>query len=155
MNKIVHIFTDGCCLGNPGRGGYGAILTYQQHRRELTGGFRLTTNNRMELLACIAGLEALTSECSVTITTDSQYVVNAIDKGWLDRWQGRGWRKSDNKPVENVDLWKRLLGLLEKHRVNFKWIRGHSGHQENERCDQLAKAAASREDLADDPGYAG
>lgn len=136
--KHVDIYTDGACRGNPGRGGWGAILVYEGREKELSGGESETTNNRMELSAVIAALSALKEPCRVTLTTDSQYVVNAIDKGWLDSWQKNGWRKSNKGSVLNVDLWKKLLALLEKHQVSFVWVRGHNGHPYNERCDRLA-----------------
>ena len=136
--KHVDIFTDGACRGNPGKGGWGAILLYQGKEKELSGGEAETTNNRMELSAVIAALSALKEPCEVTLTTDSQYVVNAIEKGWLDSWQQKGWRKSDKSPVLNVDLWQELVKLLDMHNVSFVWVRGHNGHAYNERCDKLA-----------------
>ena len=136
--KHVDIFTDGACRGNPGKGGWGAILLYQGNEKELSGGEAETTNNRMELSAVIAALSALKEPCEVTLTTDSQYVVNAIEKGWLDSWQQKGWRKSDKSPVLNVDLWQELVKLLDMHNVSFVWVRGHNGHAYNERCDKLA-----------------
>lgn len=136
--KHVDIYTDGACRGNPGKGGWGAILVYEKREKELFGGEKETTNNRMELSAVISALSALKEPCEVTLTTDSQYVVNAIEKGWLDSWQQKGWRKSDKSPVLNVDLWKELVSLLQKHKVGFVWVRGHNGHPYNERCDKLA-----------------
>ena len=136
--KHVNIYTDGACRGNPGRGGWGAILVYEGREKELSGGERETTNNRMELSAVIAALSALKEACEVTLTTDSQYVVNAIEKGWLSSWKKNGWRKSDKSAVLNVDLWKELDGLLAKHKVSLVWVRGHNGHSYNERCDKLA-----------------
>ncbi len=136
--KHVNIYTDGACRGNPGRGGWGTILVYEGREKELFGGEIETTNNRMELSAVIAGLSALKEPCRVTLTTDSQYVVNAIEKGWLDAWQKNNWRKSDKKEVLNIDLWRALLILLEKHEVEFVWVKGHNGHPYNERCDKLA-----------------
>ena len=149
----VTIFTDGSCLGNPGPGGYGVVLRYNGHSRELSGGFRNTTNNRMELLAVIEGLSALKRPCVVTLYSDSKYVVDAMTKGWPTRWRARGWRRGRNQLVANSDLWGRLLQLCDKHDVTFHWIRGHSGHPENERCDQLALAAAQDSPLAEDLGY--
>jgi ribonuclease HI len=149
----VLIHTDGACLGNPGPGGYGAVLSHRGRSKELSGGFRLTTNNRMEILAVIVAVEALKKTCEVQVVTDSQYVRNAIEKGWLARWKKNGWRTSDKKDVKNRDLWERLDQALAAHRVSFGWVRGHSGHPENERCDQLAKAAAMGQDLAEDSGY--
>lgn len=136
--KKVDIYTDGACRNNPGRGGWGAILVYKGREKELSGGEALTTNNRMELSAVIAALSALTESCEVKLTTDSQYVVNAIEKGWLDSWQRNGWKKSDKSPVQNVDLWEKLILLLDTHKVSFVWVRGHNGHPYNERCDTLA-----------------
>ena len=136
--KKVEIFTDGACSGNPGPGGYGVILRFGEHTKELSVGEHETTNNRMELTGVITGLSALKEPCEVTLTTDSKYVVDSITKGWVYGWQKKGWIKSDKKPALNVDLWKQLLPLLEKHKVNFVWVKGHAGHPENERCDQLA-----------------
>jgi ribonuclease HI len=148
--KQVTAFTDGACSGNPGPGGYGVILRYNGKEKELFAGFSHTTNNRMELLAAIAALEALKEPCSVTIVTDSQYVANAVEKGWVFSWKQKGWRRGDRKPVQNVDLWERLLPLIAKHKVAFSWIRGHAGHAENERCDALAVAAAAGPGLPPD-----
>jgi ribonuclease HI len=145
--KKVTIYTDGACSGNPGPGGYGAILRYDSREKELSGGFRNTTNNRMELMAAIAALETLKEPCEVTIVTDSQYLVNAVEKGWLYRWKEKGWRKSDKMTVLNIDLWERILVLLARHKVAFQWIRGHAGHPENERCDALAVEASLSSDL--------
>ncbi len=136
--KKVSIYTDGACRGNPGKGGWGAILVYGGREKELSGGEVETTNNRMELSAVIAALGALKEPCEVTLTTDSQYVVNAIEKGWLASWQQKGWRKSDRGAVLNVDLWQKLVALLDLHKVNFVWVKGHNGHPYNERCDKLA-----------------
>ncbi|MGE0084769.1 MAG: ribonuclease HI [Desulfococcaceae bacterium] len=152
--KKVTIYTDGGCLGNPGPGGYGSVLLYEKHRREISGGFRLTTNNRMEILACIAALEALKYECDVTIYSDSKYVVESIEKGWAKRWKSNGWKRNRTDKAENPDLWERLLALCEKHRVKFEWVKGHAGTPENERCDQLAKEAAMRGSLPEDKNYA-
>ncbi len=136
--KHIDIFTDGACSGNPGKGGWGAILRYQGVERELSGGALDTTNNRMELTAVIEALSALKEPCEVTLTTDSKYVADAVLKGWVYSWQRNGWRKADKKPALNVDLWQQLLPLLETHRVTFNWVKGHAGHPENERCDTLA-----------------
>ena len=136
--KKVEIFTDGACSGNPGPGGYGVILLFGEHTKELSGGASETTNNRMELSGVIAGLSALKEPCIVTLTTDSKYVVDSVTKGWVYGWKKKGWIKSDKKPALNVDLWEQLLPLLEKHRVTFIWVKGHAGHPENERCDELA-----------------
>lgn len=140
--KKIEIFTDGACRGNPGPGGYGAILRYHGHEKELSGGFASTTNNRMELLAAVTALSALNEKCSVTLYSDSQYLVNGIEKGWAKKWQANNWIKSDKKPAVNVDLWEQLLTLLDKHEVKINWVKGHDGHPENERCDKLAVAAA-------------
>lgn len=136
--KNVNLYTDGACSGNPGPGGYGAILVYGKIEKELSGGELSTTNNRMELMAAIVGLEALKEPCSVSLTSDSKYLVDAIEKDWLSNWQAKNWRKADGKPVLNVDLWKRLLAQLNRHEVTFHWIKGHAGHPYNERCDELA-----------------
>lgn len=138
MKKRVEIFTDGACSGNPGPGGYGAILKYGEHTKELSGGEEQTTNNRMELTAVITALEALKEPCLVVLTTDSKYVVDGIEKGWAKSWRENGWKKKDKKPALNPDLWGKLLDLLEIHEVNFNWVKGHAGHPENERCDELA-----------------
>ncbi len=152
--KQVKIYTDGGCLGNPGPGGYGAILTCGEHRKELSGGYTLTTNNRMELLACIKALEALKYPCRVIVTSDSKYVVDSMTKGWAKRWKANNWKRNRKDKAENTDLWARLLDLAAQHNVDFVWVRGHNGHAENERCDQLARAAASGSNLKVDDGYA-
>jgi ribonuclease HI len=149
----VNVFTDGACLGNPGRGGYGVVLPYQGNEKELSAGYRLTTNNRMELLATIKGLEALKEPCEVTLYSDSTYVVNGITKGWALTWKRNGWRKKDRTPAVNPDLWGRLLEFCDYHTVRFVWVRGHNGHVQNERCDRLAVAAAKGADLAADEVY--
>lgn len=136
--KKIEIFTDGACSGNPGPGGWGAVLRYNNAEKELSGGEADTTNNRMELTAVISALEALKEPCEVSLTTDSKYVCDSILKGWVYSWQKNGWRKSDKKPALNIDLWEKLLPLLEKHKVQFNWVKGHAGHPENERCDKLA-----------------
>ena len=144
----VTIYTDGACSGNPGPGGWAAVLLDGEgRRRELSDGLRNTTNNRMELLAVIQALETLKRSCDVRLFSDSEYVVNAINKGWLRGWHAKGWIKSDKKPVLNVDLWQRLLPQLERHAITFIWTRGHAGNPENERCDELAVAASRRTDL--------
>ncbi|XOV77916.1 MAG: ribonuclease HI [Aestuariibacter sp.] len=150
--KSVAIFTDGSCLGNPGPGGYGTVMRYGKHSKELSGGFRLTTNNRMELLAAIIGLEALKSPCEVTLTTDSQYVRKGITE-WISNWKRRDWRTADKKPVKNKDLWQRLDKATESHKIQWNWVKGHSGHPENERCDELARGAAESEALSEDTGF--
>ena len=136
--KQVEIFTDGACSRNPGKGGWGAELRYGGHEKELCGGEAETTNNRMELTAVIEALSALREPCTVTLTSDSKYVIDAINKGWVYGWQRNGWKKADKKPALNVDLWQKLLPLLKIHRVEFVWVKGHDGHPENERCDRLA-----------------
>ncbi|MBR7039379.1 MAG: ribonuclease HI [Oscillospiraceae bacterium] len=142
--KHVEIFTDGACSGNPGPGGWGTVLRFGEHEKELSGAEASTTNNRMEMTAVIRGLAALKEPCEVTLTTDSQYVVNSITKGWVYGWKKRGWVKSDKTPALNVDLWEQMLPLLETHKVTFVWVRGHAGHPENERCDRLAVEARER-----------
>lgn len=143
--KLVYIFSDGACSGNPGPGGYGVILRCDGREKELSGGEPDTTNNRMELSGVIAGLEALKFPCKVILQTDSRYVVDGIEKGWAKSWQRNNWIKSDKKPALNRDLWERLLELLEVHEVSFVWIKGHAGHEENERCDRLAVAERDRQ----------
>lgn len=142
--KRVEIFTDGACSGNPGPGGWGAVLRYGSIEKELSGGEAETTNNRMELTAVIAALSALKEPCDVTVCSDSKYVIDAITKGWAESWRQRGWIKADKKPALNADLWERLLALLKQHKVQFIWIKGHAGHPENERCDQLAVKQAQK-----------
>ena len=144
MEKHVEIFTDGACSGNPGPGGWGAILRYGAHEKELSGGEAMTTNNRMELTAVIAALSALKSPCRVTVTTDSRYVADAVGKGWVYGWQKKGWMRAPGEPAKNVDLWKQLLPQLKTHQVEFRWVRGHQGHPENERCDRLAVAEGAK-----------
>ncbi|MDE5741647.1 MAG: ribonuclease HI [Oscillospiraceae bacterium] len=134
----VEIFTDGACSGNPGPGGYGAILRVGEHVKEISGGEANTTNNRMELMGVISALSALKYPCDVVLTTDSKYVVDSVTKGWAKKWRANNWIKSDKKPALNSDLWEKLLDLLEVHRVQFVWVKGHAGHPENERCDRLA-----------------
>jgi ribonuclease HI len=136
-NQKVEIYTDGACRGNPGPGGWGVMLKFNGTVKELFGGEAQTTNNRMELMAAIQGMEALTKPCSVVITTDSQYVMKGITE-WMDNWKRRGWKTSNKKPVKNVDLWQRLSAALVAHQVNWQWVRGHTGHPENERADELA-----------------
>lgn len=155
MKKVI-IHTDGSCLGNPGPGGWAAVLELagSTARKELCGGFCATTNNRMELMAVISALEALNQPCEVELFTDSQYVRNAVEKGWLASWRAKNWRKADKKPVLNADLWQRLLPLLERHQVRLFWLRGHAGNAENERCDELARTLAASGGLAPDPGFA-
>ena len=152
MTKHVFMYTDGSCLGNPGPGGYGAILRYNQHNKELSQGFKLTTNNRMELLAPIVALESLKEKCKVTITTDSKYVKQGITQ-WIFGWLKNNWKTASKQPVKNVDLWKRLYDASQKHDIEWQWVKGHSGHTENERVDDLARDAASSSNLLEDTGY--
>ncbi|MBQ8188527.1 MAG: ribonuclease HI [Lachnospiraceae bacterium] len=154
----VSIFTDGAARGNPdGPGGYGTILQYVDpngtlHERELSAGYKKTTNNRMELMAVIVGLEALNRPCEVELYSDSKYVIDAFEQHWVDSWLKNNWKNSQKKPVKNIDLWKRLLTAKEKHQVHFNWVKGHAGHPLNERCDTLATTAADGSDLLDDCG---
>ncbi len=136
--KKVTIYSDGACSGNPGPGGFGTVLVYNGKEKEISEGFEETTNNRMELLAAIRGLECLKEPCEVTIVSDSKYLCDAINKGWLENWKQKGWKKADKKPVLNVELWQQLDSLLKTHKVSFEWIKGHNGHKYNERCDALA-----------------
>ena len=156
----VTIFTDGSSRGNPGPGGYGAVLQFvdsagKLHEKELSCGYARTTNNRMERLGVIVALEALKRPCTVTLYSDSQYVVNAFNQNWISGWLKRGWKNAQKEPVKNADLWKRLLKAKEPHQVTFVWVKGHAGHPENERCDQLATAAADGADLLQDAGFEG
>lgn len=152
----VSIYTDGSARGNPdGPGGYGTILQYVDtsgtlHERELSAGYKKTTNNRMELMAVIVGLEALNRPCEVEVYSDSKYVIDAFEKNWVDSWLKNGWKNSQKKPVKNIDLWKRLLEAKKQHQVHFHWVKGHAGHPENERCDRLATSAADGGNLLDD-----
>ena len=154
----VRIYTDGAARGNPdGPGGYGAVLEYvdskgELHKKELSQGYKKTTNNRMELMAVIAGLEALNRPCEVELYSDSQYVVNAFNQHWIEGWLKKGWKRGKNEPVKNVDLWKRLLQAKEPHQVQFIWVKGHDGHPQNERCDSLATSAADGDNLIVDEG---
>lgn len=155
---LVKIYTDGAARGNPdGPGGYGTVLEYidtkgNLHTRELSKGYRRTTNNRMELMAVIAGLEALNRPCQVQVYSDSKYVVDAFNQHWIDGWIKKGWKRGKNEPVKNPDLWKRLLEAKAPHQVEFIWVKGHDGHPQNERCDTLATQAADGEELAEDEG---
>lgn len=152
------MYTDGAARGNPdGPGGYGTILSFvdskgQEHIKELSAGYQKTTNNRMEMMSVIAGMEALNRPCEITVYSDSQYVVKAFNEHWLDGWIKKGWKRGKNEPVKNVDLWKRLLAAMEKHQVSFEWVKGHNGHPQNERCDELATTAADGTDLLVDEG---
>jgi len=140
MRKVT-IYTDGACSGNPGPGGYGTVLIHGEYRKELSGGEAQTTNNRMEIMAVIIGLEALKQPCEVALYSDSRYVVDAIEKGWVTRWKQNNWMRNKKEAALNVDLWERMLPLLDVHKVAFHWVKGHAGHPENERCDELARAA--------------
>ena len=140
--KHIDIYTDGACRGNPGKGGWGAVLVFDGHEKELSGGEPLTTNNRMELTSAIVALSALKYPCEVMLTSDSKYLTDAINRGWLESWQAKGWRKADKSQVLNVDLWQQLVPLLKMHKVTFIWVKGHAGHPYNERCDELATAYA-------------
>lgn len=152
MRKTVAIYTDGSCLGNPGPGGYGVVLRYQQHQKEMSGGYKQTTNNRMELLAAIVGLESLKQPCDVDLTTDSQYVRLGITQ-WLANWKKNNWKTSQKEPVKNQDLWRRLDAACQGHKVNWHWVKGHAGHPENERCDELARVAATHNATEVDEGF--
>jgi len=150
--KII-VYTDGGSLGNPGPGGYGAVILDGEERTELARGFRLTTNNRMELMGCIAALEALETPSDVVLHSDSSYVVNGMSKGWARKWRANNWMRTREEAAENADLWGRLLDLCDFHRVEFVWVRGHAGHEENERCDALVRRAAAGADLIEDSAY--
>jgi ribonuclease HI len=150
MKKKVTIYSDGACSGNPGPGGYGVILSCKGVTKELSAGYRRTTNNRMELLGAIVGLEALKEPCDVTMVTDSRYVVDGIEKGWARRWKANGWKRNSKDPAINPDLWDRLLSAIDRHSVTFSWVRGHNGHPENERCDAMAVAAINSSNLLHD-----
>ena len=136
--KKIEIYTDGACSGNPGPGGWGAVLRYKQTEKELSGGEAETTNNRMELTAFIKALECLKEPCEITFCSDSKYVIDGLEKGWAKGWRARGWKKSDKSPALNSDLWAHMLDLIEPHVIHYVWIKGHAGHPENERCDRLA-----------------
>ncbi|MGL6258175.1 ribonuclease HI [Vibrio sp. WXL103] len=141
MTKLVEIFTDGSCLGNPGPGGYGIVLRYKQTEKNLAKGYTLTTNNRMEMLAAVVALQTLKEPCQVILTTDSQYVRQGITQ-WIHNWKKRGWKTADKKPVKNADLWQALDKETQRHQVDWRWVKGHAGHRENEICDELARTAA-------------
>jgi ribonuclease HI len=151
--KSVTIYTDGACLGNPGPGGYGVVLLYKGHRKELSGGYRETTNNRMEIMAAIVGLKALKEKCEATLYSDSEYLVKAMTKGWVKRWRKNNWRRNRKEKALNPDLWEQLLQLYEYHQVEFKWVKGHAKSAENNRCDELALEAAQQSNLPVDEGY--
>lgn len=149
----ITIYTDGACSGNPGPGGYGIIILSEKKRQELSGGYKLTTNNRMELMAVIVGLEQLEIPSIVNLYTDSKYIVDAVTKGWAKRWRANSWKRNKKDKAMNPDLWEKLLDLCDKHQVEFYWVRGHSGNIENERCDKLAVKASQKLDLPSDLGY--
>ena len=151
--KSVSIYTDGACLGNPGAGGYGVLLRYGPHEKSLSGGYRLTANNRMEILAAIEGLKALKESCNVNLYSDSRYLVDAMTKGWVKKWQKNDWQRNKKEKAKNIDLWVMMLDLCQKHQVTFSWVKGHSGHAENEYCDQLAVKAAGQINLPKDDGF--
>ena len=153
--KKVDIYTDGGALGNPGRGGYAAILVHGGHKKEISGGYQHTTNNRMEMTACIKALEMLKYPCKITLYSDSKYLVDGVTKGWAKRWRSNGWKRNKKDMAENIDLWQKLLELIEPHDIEFQWVKGHSGHPENERCDELVKLAAGQDSLPEDEGYKG
>lgn len=151
--RRVTIHTDGACKGNPGPGAYGAVLVSGKHRKEISAGYRLTTNNRMELRAAIAALELLSQPCDVELHSDSKYLVQAINEKWLDGWQRRGWTTSAKQPVKNQDLWRELLAVIASHKIRWLWVKGHAGHMENERCDELANIAVTKASLLEDTGF--
>lgn len=151
--KELDIYTDGACSGNPGKGGFGIVLLYKNNRKEISEGYESTTNNRMELLAVIRALEVLKEPCKVNLYSDSKYVIDSITKGWVQKWKKNNWVKSDKKKALNVDLWEKLLPLLEKHEVSLFWVKGHADNVENERCDQLARGAIENHMLLIDEKY--
>ena len=152
MRKVI-IHTDGGCKGNPGPGGYGVVMVSGSHRKELSAGFRMTTNNRMELRAAIASLESLTSACEVELHSDSKYVIDAITQRWIDGWIARGWKTAAKSPVKNQDLWVRLLAASKPHQIHWRWVKGHAGDVENERCDELGNLAIAAGPLQEDVGF--
>jgi ribonuclease HI len=153
MMKRVIIHTDGGCKGNPGPGGYGVVMVFGKHRRELSAGFRMTTNNRMELRGAIAALQTLTEPCAVELHSDSKYLIDAISKRWIEGWQKKGWQTAAKKPVKNQDLWQLLLAAMAPHHIDWRWVKGHAGHAENERCDVLANLAVKEKNLPEDVGF--
>ncbi len=155
MSDRITIYGDGCCLGNPGPGGYGVVMRQGERVKELSGGFRKTTNNRMEILAAIIGLEALKGRQKVDLYSDSQYVVKAMEEGWALKWRRQNWMRNSKDAAVNPDLWERLLRICTEHTVKFHWVKGHAGNRDNERCDVLAKEAAQKPDLEPDLGYSG
>jgi ribonuclease HI len=153
--KKIKIYTDGGSLGNPGPGGYGVIIKYKDKVKEFSGGYKLTTNNRMELMAAIVGLSKLKEQCAVTLYTDSKYLADGINQGWAERWKQNGWKRNKKDKAENIDLWDKLLNLITEHKVKIEWVKGHAGHKENERCDKLVKEAVAKNHLPADEGYEG
>lgn len=151
--KNIEIYTDGACSGNPGPGGYGVVMLYNGNKKELSEGFKLTTNNRMEVLAVIRGLESLKEPCEIVLYSDSKYVVDAIEKGWAKKWKANKWMRNKTDKASNIDLWERLLELLDIHKVKFVWVKGHADNPGNERCDELGRAAIVSGDLKQDYGY--
>lgn len=151
--KEVTIYTDGSCEPNPGFGGWGVVLIHGNHRKELSGGFQHSTNNRMEIIAVIMGLEALKTPCKVTLYSDSEYLVNAIKQGWVHRWKANGWWRNKEEKAANIDLWEKLLNLCNKHQVEFVWVKAHAGNPDNERCDELSLQALKQDNLPIDEGY--
>lgn len=153
LQRVI-IHTDGGCKGNPGPGGFGVVLVAGRHRKELSAGFRLTTNNRMELRAAIAALELLNSPCEIELHSDSKYVIDAMTKKWVEGWKKRDWMTAGRTPVKNKDLWIRLVAASQPHKINWCWVKGHAGHTENERCDELANLAVARKEFLEDVGFA-
>jgi len=151
--KEVVIYTDGACTGNPGPGGFGAVMIYGSRRKEISGGFEMTTNNRMEIIAAIKALEALREPCMVRLYSDSRYLVDAVEKGWAERWKRNEWMRNEKENALNVDLWRKLLAFLDVHDVKFIWVKGHADNKENERCDELARGAIAAGGLDIDEGY--
>ncbi len=152
MSEVL-LYTDGACSGNPGPGGWAAILVWGVHRREISGGFRLTTNNRMEMVAIIQGLQLLNRSTNVTVVTDSRLIVDAFEKRWIDSWMANRWIKSDKTKVKNAELWAKIKGYTKDHKIKFQWVKGHSGHPENDRCDVLAVAETKKQNLPADEVY--
>ena len=150
---VVEIYTDGACSGNPGPGGYGVVLKYKGMIKELSGGFARTTNNRMEIMAVIKGLEALNRPCRVILYSDSQYVINALNLGWAKRWKANGWRRANKFPAKNADLWERLLSAAARHKITWVWVKGHASNKFNLRCDELAVEASKKSSLPVDDGF--
>ena len=150
---LVKIYTDGACSGNPGKGGYGTILVYNGNRKELSAGYQVTTNNRMELMGVIAGFEALNQPCEVTLVSDPKYVIDALSLGWAEKWRANGWMRNKKEKAQNPDLWQRLFDTMAGHSVEYRWVKGHAGHAENERCDFLAVSAYQRKNLLEDTEY--